>query len=101
MDDYSKINSINEEIIKAGLKFLERCNGIRSQTEVYRDCQMQGSVSSDHLANGSFCGRVHCRCFHFQKRNAVCEEQLLERDGLLNLLKEHILQMKLQAICLR
>ena len=99
MGDYSKIESSNEEIIVAGMKFLERCNHVRAQTKVFGDCQMQGNQLKSF--NVSLCVRSSCRCLHFQRRNAIFEEQVLEREGLLIFLREHILQRRLQAICLR
>ena len=86
-------NSLEEDIICAGLKFLERSKRSRLYRVVGKDDTQQGKVSKGPISSGHYCERHD---LVQQRRNAVCEENLLERDGLVFWLKDYVLLMQLQ-----
>ena len=92
MNEYICIkNCVDKDIICAGLRFLERSKrSILHLDIVQYDTQKvpKGPVSSKDVC--------HRHDFVHQRRNAVCEEHLLERDGLVFWLKDYVLQMQLQ-----
>ena len=99
MGDYTKLKSRDEEVVEAGFKFLERCKLVKVQISETKADQM----SKDHPGNESKCSRADSEtrnAFERTRRNAVCEEQFLERDGLVIILRDHILQIKLESYCL-
>ena len=111
MCDYTKLKPDKDEILQAGLKFLERSREATGEIKRSQDKEMGNQHLNDTepmretvqvmlkkavKENDAFLSHidneedVYCKRHRWrERRRAVCEEDILERDGLLELLGKY------------